>query len=216
MASAGRKDDLLEEPIDWKRVEKEYRAGIRSLREIASDCSLSEGAIRKRAKRDEWSRDLTDRIRAKAEEKVRKEEVRKTGTQANQLSTITERQVVEANAEIVAQADLINRKDVLLALEVSRGQLQELAFMSEPGFRERLEALGDALDMSTPQRADKANELYRYIISLAGRVKLSKEIAASHGVYIPMQRKILKLDEEGDKNQSNLDALLAKINAATD
>jgi hypothetical protein len=45
-------------------------------------------------------------------------------------------------------------------------------------------------------------------------VKLSKEIAAAHGVYIPMQRKILKLDEEGDKSQSNLDALIARINAA--
>jgi hypothetical protein len=72
------------------------------------------------------------------------------------------------------------------------------------------------MDTSTPQRADKANELYRYIISLAGRVKLSKDIAATHAVYIPMQRKILKLDAEGDRNQSNLDALLAKINAATE
>jgi hypothetical protein len=56
--------------VDWKRVEKDYRAGIRPLRDIAEDNGITEGAIRKRAKRDEWSRDLTDRIRVKAREKV--------------------------------------------------------------------------------------------------------------------------------------------------
>jgi len=200
-------------PPDWRAIEREYRAGIKTLRQIASEHGITHGAINKRAKQEDWPRDLSAKIKAAAESKVSKALVSRAESTND---VVTERQVVEANAEIVAQADLINRKDVLLALSVSRSQLGEVAELGEPEFRERLIALGDAMDTSTPQRADKDNELYRYIISLAGRVKLSKDIAASHGVYIPMQRKILKLDAEGDRNQSNLDALLAKINAATE
>ncbi len=198
---------------DWRSIEREYRAGIKTLRQIAEEHGITHGAINKRAKQEDWPRDLSAKIKAAAEAKVSKAMVSKS---VSKQDLVTERQVVEANAEIVAQADLINRKDVLLALSVSRSQLEEVAELSEPEFHERLVALGEAMDTSTERRQDKDNELYRYIISLAGRVKLSKDIAASHGVYIPMQRKILKLDAEGDRNQSNLDALLAKINAASE
>ena len=206
--------------IDWQRAEREYRAGIRPLRDIAADCGVSEGAIRKRAKRDDWTRNLSDRIQAKAADKVRKAEVRKAGTQERAIGAGTEKQIVEANAEIVAQADLINRKDVLMALDVSRGQMCELAELSDRNLAPDLEWLRDAAAMGKlaagmkPDAVAKAMGLFDYIVSLAGRVKLSKEIAAAHGVYIPMQRKILKLDDEADKGQTEIDALLAKINAA--
>ena len=199
--------------IDWKGIEREYRAGIRTLRAIAEEYGITHGAINKRAKAEGWPRDLTEKIKAAAQDKVSKAMVSKL---VSKEDLVTERQVVEANAEIVARADLINRKDVLLALDVSRSQLEEVAVLCEPEFRQRLVALGEACDMSTETRADKANELYRYVISLSGRVKLSKEIAAAHGVYIPMQRKILKLDADSERSQSSLDALMAKINAAAE
>ena len=43
---------------DWLRIETDYRAGIRTLRQIAAEHGITEGAIRKRARRDEWERDL--------------------------------------------------------------------------------------------------------------------------------------------------------------
>lgn len=61
---------------DWERIELDYRAGIKPLRQIASENGISEGAIRKRAKRDDWSRDLSVKIQTKAEELVRKDAVR--------------------------------------------------------------------------------------------------------------------------------------------
>ena len=42
--------------VDWELVEKHYRAGLLSLREIAKEAGCTEGAIRKRAKKDGWSR----------------------------------------------------------------------------------------------------------------------------------------------------------------
>lgn len=44
--------------IDWKGIEKDYRAGKTSIRQIAEWYDVSEGAIRKRAKAHNWSRML--------------------------------------------------------------------------------------------------------------------------------------------------------------
>ena len=63
---------------DWEAIETAYRAGVMSLREIASQHGISEGAIRKRAKRDDWSRDLNAKNQQKADDLVRKREVRRT------------------------------------------------------------------------------------------------------------------------------------------
>lgn len=201
--------------VNWAVVEREYRAGIKTLRQIGLENGCSHVAIQKRADREGWSRDLKAKIIAKAEEKVTKALVT---SQVTKDQKVTEQVMVEATAEIIARADLVNREDVLLALDVSRSQLREVAALGNPEFLAELEWLGEIMDESGIDDAgkptqDRANALYRYIIGLAGRVKLSKEIAASHGVYIPMQRKILKLDEEADKSQTQLDALLAKINA---
>ena len=40
--------------IDWEKIELDYRSGVKSLREIASEQGVSDTAIRKRAKRDNW------------------------------------------------------------------------------------------------------------------------------------------------------------------
>ena len=42
---------------DWIAIEGEFRAGKRSLREMASNHGITEGAIRKRAKAEGWIRD---------------------------------------------------------------------------------------------------------------------------------------------------------------
>lgn len=47
---------------DWERIEADYRAGIKTLRQIADDHGITHGAINKRAKRDGWSRDLSARL----------------------------------------------------------------------------------------------------------------------------------------------------------
>ncbi|WP_332717366.1 hypothetical protein [Pelagibacterium mangrovi] len=48
------------QPIDWAGIEKDYRGSTRSIREIAAWFSISEGAIRKRAKKDGWERPAKD------------------------------------------------------------------------------------------------------------------------------------------------------------
>ncbi|NCP41217.1 MAG: hypothetical protein GW848_12060 [Rhodoferax sp.] len=198
---------------DWELIERHYRAGVKTVRQLAIEYGVSHTAIQKRATKFGWERDLTQKIQQTTQSIVATKVVAKLVATETKLSDAA---TVKAYAEASAAVELLQRDDVTLAMKVSRSQLEEVAILCDPEFRERLVALGEANDKSTENRSDKANELYQYIISLAGRVKLSKEIAAAHGVYIPMQRKILKLDAEGDKSQSSVDALLAKINAASE
>ena len=48
--------------VDWERIELDYRAGIKTLRQIAEENGISHVAINKRAKRDGWTRDLSAKI----------------------------------------------------------------------------------------------------------------------------------------------------------
>lgn len=59
---------------DWEAIESAYRAGVLSLRDIGAQYGVTEGAIRKKAKKLEW---------------VRKSgtQVRRTGTQKNKART---------------------------------------------------------------------------------------------------------------------------------
>lgn len=198
--------------IDWELIERDYRAGIKTLRQMADEHGVSHVTIAQRAKRYSWERDLQEKIQQAAKNKTTRAEA----TKQTNKELKTDAQVVEAYADVVSHVDQIQREDVGLAVTNTRNQLHELVALGDPKFHDALEALADAFDESGPTanggwKTDKTNELYRYIISLAGRVKMAKEIAATHGVYIPLQRKIFGLDQE-KQTTSDVDLLLKRIN----
>ena len=49
--------------VDWEAVEREYRAGVLSVREIAKGAGVSHPAIIKRAKKEQWTQNLAARVR---------------------------------------------------------------------------------------------------------------------------------------------------------
>lgn len=204
--------------VDWLIVEKDYRAGIKTLRQIALEAGVSHVAIQKRAKAEGWTRDLQSRIQQKAQELVTRQEVT---SEVTKQKAVTERQIVEANAHAVAHVDLTNRKDVLRGMDVSRQHIEELAALNDPTFRDRLVWLGEVMDESGVDDEtgklvkDKANELYRYIIDMPGRVKMAKEVAAAVGVYVPMMRKIYKLDAEAKESATSIEDLLREMGSGS-
>ena len=63
--AAGDDAPVPAKPTDWERIELDYRAGIKTLRQIGEEHGITHGAINKRAKRDGWERDLSQKIHAK-------------------------------------------------------------------------------------------------------------------------------------------------------
>lgn len=197
---------------DWELIERDYRLGVKSLREIAKEHGITHAAIAKKAKQFSWVRDLSEKVQAAAKDKVTKALVSKAVTAE---TTLKDTQSTEVMADVVSRVDLQNRDDLSAVLDVQRNLAQELASLSRPEFSEQLEKLGEIMDESYTTDSgrevkDKVNELYRYIISLAGRVKMAKDIASAYGVYIPVQRKVWGLDEEKQKT-SEIDELLKRV-----
>jgi len=76
-------------------IQADYCAGIKPLRQIGSEHSLSHTATGKMAKERGWIRNLNAKIQAKADSKVAKAAVSKTDSNT---SLVTESSVVEADA----------------------------------------------------------------------------------------------------------------------
>lgn len=180
----------MAKPADWEAIESAYRAGLMSLREIASQHNISEGAIRKRAKRDDWSRDLSAKIKERAEDLVRKEEVRK---QVRTETTLTERVLIEASAEVIASVRMEHRGDIRRAREITNALFDELG--AECADIESLRKLGELMLDPDENGRDRLNEIYQSIIALPERVKAVKALSDALKNLISLERQAYNLDE---------------------
>lgn len=109
---------------DWEAVEREYRAGQLSLRAIAGAHGLTEGAIRKRAKKEGWARALAEKVR----EGVREKLVRLDGTQdGTQSQRATDKEIVEAASLRGLEVVTSHRRDLTQLHALKRIILTRLA-----------------------------------------------------------------------------------------
>lgn len=192
---------------DWEAIETAYRTGSQSVREIAAQFGISHAAISKRAKKESWDRDLQARIQAKADALVTKREVTKKVTMEK---LVTERQIVEANAEVIANVRMEHRGDIRRARTLTNSLLEELE--SECSDVAALDQLGELLRREDDKGMDKLNDLYHKIISLPGRVKAMKDLADSLKNLIALERQAYSLDDPdagkkspiGDKSDDDL------------
>ena len=180
---------------DWEAIESAYRAGVMSLREIASHNGISEGAIRKRAKRDDWSRDLNAKVKERADDLVRKAEVRK---QVRSETVLSERVLIEATAEAIATVRMEHRGDIRRARTLANALFDELE--AECADVEALRKLGALMLDPDENGRDRLNELYQSIISLPERVKSMKALSETLKNLIGLERQAYSMDE-GEKDK---------------
>ncbi|CAH3711468.1 hypothetical protein CPT31_13090 [Enterobacter hormaechei] len=188
---------------DWEAIETAYRAGVMSLREIASQHGISEGAIRKRAKRDDWSRDLNAKIQQKADDLVRKQEVRK---QVRNESTLTERVLIEATAEVIATVRMEHRGDIRRARELTNTLFDELG--AQCADVSALEQLGDIMFDPDDKGRDRLNEIYQKVISLPSRVKSMKDLSDSLKTLIGLEREAYSIENKAETKEVTHNVML--------
>ncbi|WP_050978601.1 hypothetical protein [Edwardsiella tarda] len=176
---------------DWEAIESAYRAGVLSLREIAAQHNITEGAIRKRAKRDDWSRDISAKIKERADDLVRKAEVRKQVRTENALS---ERVLIESSAEVIAQVRMEHRGDIRRAREIANALFDELA--AECADVDSLRKLGELMLAPDENGKDKLNEIYHAIIGMPERVKSMKALSETLKNLIGLEREAYSIKED--------------------
>lgn len=197
---------------DWERIEQLYRAGLLSVREIAAAHGITHGAINKRAKRDGWVRDLKAKIKAKADSLVSKSVV---STEVSKEQLATDRDTVEANAQVIANIRIAHRTDIGRYRKLANKMLEELEGLTDN--RELFDQLGDLLRSEDDNGQDKLNDLYQKVISLPSRTKTLKDLGDTLKVLIGLERQAYSIDEEqpvDDRSkltEDELDRRIAKL-----
>lgn len=189
---------------DWEAIESAYRAGVMSIREIASQYEITHQAISKRAKKEGWERDLKAKVKARAENLVAKREV------ASLVATekaISERQLIEANAEVIANVRMEHRGDIRRARELTNNLFDELS--AECADVPALRKLGELMFSPDDNGRDKLNEIYHSIISLPERVKSAKALSETLKNLVGLERQAYGLDGvQPNKTASQLSELM--------
>lgn len=178
---------------DWERIELDYRAGVKTLRQIADEHGITHGAVNKRAKRDGWERDLSGKIHAKADALVSMAAV---SNGVSKEARIAETLVMETNARAIADVRLSHRKDIHRARNLTNALLDELEQQTDPETLGALRELGDLLRKPDDRGQDKLNDIYQAVISLPERSKTMKVLAESLQKLVDMERVAFSMDAQ--------------------
>jgi hypothetical protein len=202
---------MLEEEkiLDWPTIEADYRAGMKTLRTMAEEHGISEGAIRKRAKKEDWVRDLSGKIAAKAQDNLQQETAR---IELRTNGVIAEKTLVAVNAQVQTDIVMAHRADIKRARSLSMNLLSELEAQTDG--LELLEELADIMHEPDEKGQDKRNELLRRVISLGSRATTMKTLADSLKSLIGLEREAFGIDKEEESNGAGaIESVIKKVMA---
>lgn len=184
-----KKSDLV--PIDWERVEAQYRAGIMSVREIAKHAGCSHTAIQLRAQSAGWSRDLKAKIHAKADELLAKQALATTLATGNPA---TERAIIDTGGALLAHITTSQRFWTDKAVALVGRLMDELnTTMDAPEVFGQVHAL---LAAGEEPDAAQLNALASLVSSLPERERVARGLVESINRAIAGQRRVYGMDED--------------------
>lgn len=193
--------------IDWEKIELDYRAGIKTLRQIADEHGITHGAINKKAKAEDWTRDLTAKIQKKADDLVSKKLVSKKVSKESKLS---EREIIDAVATESATVQIRQRDDVARYQSLMNKLFEELDTISGQDNADALEQLSVMIENEGLASEDALIQFKR-ISSLGSRVKVAKDLGDTIAKLIPLERTIYKMDKEVEERKDPLGDLLKSL-----
>jgi len=192
----GVQSDQAKKKIDWERIEADYRAGLLSVREIAATQGVSHVAISKRAKREGWDRDLSAKIKAKADALVTKREVTKEVTSEK---AVTDQAIIEANAMAIADVRMKHRGFSTRMMKLCETMMEELETVTDN--QASLSQLAETVfnspddDSTGGEEAQsswqaKRLELFNRTIGVAARIDSLKKLVETGDRAVALQERI--------------------------
>lgn len=178
--------------VDWESVEREYRAGQLSVVEIGRQFGVSHTAINKRAKKLNWHRDLSEKVRQEVSARLVSE----------QVSAETKADPIKAKEAI----ELAATRGVELVRQ-HRGGLDKLRKIAEK-LATQLEADSDDIkeieeaieeETSGDKNPERRNRMLK-AVSLGSRAGIARELSQVLKNLIPLERQAFNLDEKGSSD----------------
>lgn len=182
--------------VDWEAVERDFRTGRYTLRELEGKHGVSYAQISRRSSKEGWTKDLRDYIKQATDAALLRESV----TNAQKDATETVLVAAELNKQVILghRKDLSETRDVASSLlqELSRGALLE----------EEKELLAQILAGTGAEPADeaRARATVSKALSVTQRISSVKQLADAFDKLQLAERRAFGLDEKGEREPSSL------------
>jgi hypothetical protein len=185
---------------DWEAVERDYRTGKFTLRELEEKHGAFNSSIARKAKKDGWTQDLSRAIQQATNAKLAEALVSDIASEGAQNASAT----VLAAAEVNKQVILGHRKDVTATRNVAAALLEELSRAAL--LAEEQELLTQVLAGSGAEPADEARirATVQKALSLPSRVGSVKQLADTFDKLQLAERRAFGLDDKTDRPESSL------------
>lgn len=182
--------------VDYEAIEPGWRAGLKSPAQLAAEytkatgTSVSRSAIIKHFEKLGVPRDLSAKVRAKADAMVAEAMV--TGKVSTE-TTMADAAIVNAAAVDVATVRLSHRKDIAKGRTLAMSLMEELE--AQTGSAELMQKLGEIMgDPDKSGNDKKLAEAYQKAISLGGRVQTMRSLADTIRTLVSLEREAYGLD----------------------
>jgi len=174
--------------INWDSIEDEYRAGQLSIREIARRHNVANPTIVQRAKRYNWTRDLSEKIRQRVNAKVGISSASSSEASTNTSTDLPPRENQLSEDEIIEAASERGRQAVEGHLAKAE-RLKQMADKLAAGLEAHMRNEDPGFNLF-PGKGDCLSSLLRSLADLTERI-------------VNLERKALNLDEH-DINQTQI------------
>lgn len=179
----GRRSD-----IDWEKIERQYRLGKKTDEEISAANKISRSALARRAKKEGWSKDLSEQVKLETKAKVSAAIVKKATAKLLQSHKKDSNAVeVEAisNALLIAEHEKVGTK----GRELFEKILDRIA--EQVDATPSIEAVARMVEADDPA----ALPALRKVLSLPSYVDSAKKATEGAAKAIDVERKARNLDD---------------------
>lgn len=201
--------------IDWELIEKEYRLGQFSLRQLAATHKVQASAISRKAKAQAWVQDKRHEVKARSEAQLLLSAAHKASEKATPTADD-----IETAATVRTNLVLAHRTDLGRGRALTMKLLSELEHQTDHA--ELFEKIADILakqgegeELAVPARA-KLNEALQRAISLAGRTSTMKALADALQKLIACEREAFGIGGAEDDKPPGEGAIAGAIVAGFD
>lgn len=185
--------------VDWEKIQIDFRAGVKTLRQIGDEYGVSHVAISRKAKREKWPRDLSAKIAAKAREKVTKASVTSAVTKQ------TEQAVVEAESEIQSRILLSHRKDIPAKRELVAKLFAEIESLTDG--KDVIDQMAEALKSGD---LDQMADSVRKVTDLPMRIKGTSDLVGAYRALIQLERQAFSLGDEPESGSGSIEEAIRR------
>ncbi|HOW46159.1 MAG TPA: hypothetical protein P5305_04070 [Rubrivivax sp.] len=201
-----------ENAIDWDAIERQYRLGVKTNKQLGEEFGVDHSSIGRRAKSHGWVADKSKDVDAVTNSLL----IQNASGNANPNATPTPLEI-KAAAQVNADVVLEHRKDIGRTRALFGRLLAEVELFTEwPAAQELLREMteivhgGEDKDGNPKKPPRSINEMLDRVLTGPGRIESAKKLTEILEKLVKLERQAFGIDDE-DKGGSDLDRLLLKI-----